>query len=285
MELDFEPRAAVPQIVGGFEPDALEDLLMHEARGGHALSRHLTPLQEVADRLRRDPNVHASGTFLDIASANDAVKLAVKEHAAEISGWLADPSRRNDPFIAESLVGKPIAVSLTRVQMDNGDPATPVDSVRIVLFQDPAMSSRVLVMTAYGTATPPPEAEIPVPSEAEYRGIAAAASKLNLADTLRRNPNQHTAASFLTMESAERALQDALKQWSGDIDKWLSGEEISLRISAIASSPIGVTLKRDELLQGKTGGIPTPVFAIRLRRDKTRDCGYSVVELMPRRGF
>lgn len=66
----------------------LYDLQHDEQLGGHTLSRHVGRTdQQLAERLRREPNISAASTWTDLAVARRAVGLAVQQSRGRIDNW------------------------------------------------------------------------------------------------------------------------------------------------------------------------------------------------------
>jgi hypothetical protein len=85
------PEAAAATPTGSAESLDLGD---HEAAGGHTLARHVGRSDEdLARRLRREPNLAAASTFLDRASAERAVAAALAAERGLVEAWAARGGR------------------------------------------------------------------------------------------------------------------------------------------------------------------------------------------------
>ena len=94
----------------------LYDLQHDEALGGHTLARHIGRTdQELAERLRREPNISAASTYTDVMTARRTVALAVQQSRSRIESWASRRgSRPNLVLNYTQRDGPPIGRSLSR---------------------------------------------------------------------------------------------------------------------------------------------------------------------------
>lgn len=107
--------AQVPR--GGIaDPARLYDLERDEALGGHTLARHVGRTDEqLAERLRREPQISAASTYTDALMAKSTVALAIAQSRGRIDAWAARRGPR--PNLVLNYVqrtGGPIGRSLAR---------------------------------------------------------------------------------------------------------------------------------------------------------------------------
>ncbi len=98
-------------------PDGqLYDLQHDEALGGHTLARHVGRTdQDLAERLRREPNISAASTYSDVTTARRTVALALAQSRDRIDSWAS--RRGSRPNLVLNYVqrdGTPIGRSLFR---------------------------------------------------------------------------------------------------------------------------------------------------------------------------
>ena len=100
------PRSAVPQY----------DLARDEALGGHTLGRHVgRGDRELADRLRREPQISAASTYTDAETAGRVVAAAIEQSRVKIESWEhRTGSRPNLVLNYGERGGQPIGRSLGR---------------------------------------------------------------------------------------------------------------------------------------------------------------------------
>lgn len=74
---------------------ALYDLDRDERMGGHTLERHVGKTdEELAARLRREPNISAASTYTDALTARRIVALAIARARGRIDAWEARTGSR-----------------------------------------------------------------------------------------------------------------------------------------------------------------------------------------------
>jgi hypothetical protein len=138
---------------GGAEPAAqsvsqppLYDLQGDEALGGHTLARHVGRTdEELAERLRREPNISAASTWSDVMVARRTVGLAVEQSRDRIAAWASRSGSR--PNLTLNYVqhgGPPIGRSLVR-----GEPASRPCDRALVVLRWLERSHRWIVLTSY----------------------------------------------------------------------------------------------------------------------------------------
>jgi hypothetical protein len=122
------------------------DLAADEALGGHTLARHVGKTdQQLAARLRSEPQISAASTYTDRATAERAVGAAIAAEKSKLSAWENRRGRRPNLVLhyAEPS-GKPLGRSLGRGQ------AKPVSAswATVVLRWD-ERRARYYVLTSY----------------------------------------------------------------------------------------------------------------------------------------
>ena len=124
---------------------------MYERHGGHTLQKHVytQPGDELL-RIRRE-GVAAAGRFLNRATAQRCVDLAIAGHTAQIRAWRSG-GQHALPYTFVQDMGEVIGHSLTYAEMKRGIHApTQVTAVRVVLRQDLTLPGGFTVVTAYPT--------------------------------------------------------------------------------------------------------------------------------------
>ncbi|MDQ2960810.1 MAG: hypothetical protein M3R48_07140 [Candidatus Dormibacteraeota bacterium] len=143
------PRLAEP-------PLTIEDLHVYELNGdGHTICRHCdtTPGAD-AVRLAENPWVAATGSFLSVAVAQDAVQGCVDANRDEVVAWRhGDDGRR----VITHDTGAVIGDVLRRRDWLAGDVTpVPATAVLVVLRRNPSYPSGFAVRTAYPVRTDAP---------------------------------------------------------------------------------------------------------------------------------
>ena len=93
------------------------DLKRDEALGGHTLERHVGRTdRDLAERLRREPQISAASTYTDQATAERVVGAAVRQSEARIRAWArgGGGSRPNLVLNYSEPNGRAIGRSLSR---------------------------------------------------------------------------------------------------------------------------------------------------------------------------
>jgi hypothetical protein len=95
---------------------ALYDLQRDELLGGHTLARHIGRTDEqLAERLRREPQISAASTYTDVTTARRVVALALEQSRDRIAAWQSrQGSRPNLALNYTMRGGGPIGRSLLR---------------------------------------------------------------------------------------------------------------------------------------------------------------------------
>lgn len=142
-------RHAPRRRVGVEAPITVEPLEVYERDGdGHTLSRHCgtTPAVE-CERLARHPELPATGSFSDAATAQRAVEECVDANRDSIAAWRR---RRSPRLVIDDHADHPVGAVLTRARWLAGARLPePARSVRVVLRRNPAYPSGFAVLTAY----------------------------------------------------------------------------------------------------------------------------------------
>ena len=96
------PRPADP----GPSAEPRRDLSADERRGGHTLARHVGWSDEqLSDRLDRERSISAASTYIDRATAERTVALALAQNASRVDAWVARTGSR--PNLAIDYRGAP----------------------------------------------------------------------------------------------------------------------------------------------------------------------------------
>jgi hypothetical protein len=129
----------------------VEDLGVYEAHGGHTLRRHVyTRPGDEAARIRRE-GVAAAGCFLNRATAQRCVDIALVRRSSAIHAWLAG-DRAATPYTFVEDMGEVIGYSLTYAEVKRGMTVpTRVSAVKVVLRRRPELRGGFTVVTAYPT--------------------------------------------------------------------------------------------------------------------------------------
>lgn len=125
------------------------DLVRDEKRGGHTVARHVGRTDEqLRERLRKEPGLSAASTYTDLATAEEAVTLAIRSAKKRTDAWIAREGSRANLVIDWPGNGKVLGRSLRR-----GEKApVPCKRALVVLKWD-TESEIFYVLTSY------PEAE------------------------------------------------------------------------------------------------------------------------------
>jgi hypothetical protein len=145
--LAVEARAAGQALRDGARERApLYDLQRDETLGGHTLARHVGRTDdELALRLRREPDISAASSYPDASTARRVVGLAIEQARDRIGRW--ESRRGNRPNLTLHYVqrgGPPVGRSLLR-----GERTTrPCDGALVVL-RWLERERRWIVLTSY----------------------------------------------------------------------------------------------------------------------------------------
>lgn len=122
--------APIPR--GGLaDPGRLYDLERDERLGGHTLARHVGRTDEqLAERLRREPQISAASTYADALMAKTTIALAIEQQRGRIDAWAARSGPRPNLVLNYTQrTGGPIGRSLAR----GARAAQPCDRALVVL--------------------------------------------------------------------------------------------------------------------------------------------------------
>jgi hypothetical protein len=112
------PLAATASQRGALERSRANayDLQQDERLGGHTLQRHVGKTDaDLAERLRREPNIAEASSYTDAATAARIVARAIEQNRRRIAQWEARRGRRpNLVFDYTQPSGPPIGRSLFR---------------------------------------------------------------------------------------------------------------------------------------------------------------------------
>lgn len=156
--LAFAPAFAAPVFAASQRPileapparAAGYDLEADEALGGHTLERHVGKSdRELADRLRREPQISAASTYTDRVTAERVVGAAVRQSDARIRTWAGrgGGGRPNLVLNYSEPGGRAIGRSLSRRAR------TSIDASRaLVVLRWLPREQRWIVLTSYPEA-------------------------------------------------------------------------------------------------------------------------------------
>ena len=117
--------------------------------GGHTLARHVDQTDaQLAERLRREPQISAASTYTDRATAERSVGAALAEAGGKLRAWEARTGRR--PNLVLHYVDRskqPLGRSLRRGQRSSRPAAR-----ALVVLKWNDRSSRFYVLTSYPEA-------------------------------------------------------------------------------------------------------------------------------------
>jgi hypothetical protein len=278
-------RVRIERVATDIATMDIPSLDFYEQHGGHTLRRHVaTTAQQDVQRLEREPDIGAAGSFLTQEIAQAALEATIRDHAAEIERWLARGG--NGPFVAETFFKQQVGSVLTRAAFRRNitEPA-PATGARIVLRRDDSLPGGFLVRTFY-TVLAPDQAPARLTSltTADERTTMFApylVTRSELNQRLEIDPQLSRALRFTDETLAERAIDDALEHWGTDIRRWVRfGGAEEYRAVHRVSEPVGEALHRDRMEAGEP---PEPIQKIRfvLRRTPDNDDGFTVTLAEP----
>ncbi|MFI1965332.1 RNase A-like domain-containing protein [Streptomyces pathocidini] len=134
---------------GAVSPKHRADLKGDEgAKGAHTIDRHVGKADaELRARLRTDPTITGSSSFLDEASAQRFADAAILDKQSEVGRWL-DGGKSPSKVIEvqfEEVTGR----SLSREDFLRGTGPHDVNGIRVVLRRDPDMESGFRIQTSF----------------------------------------------------------------------------------------------------------------------------------------
>lgn len=133
----------------GASAQQARNLAIDEALGGHTLARHVGKSDaELADRLRREPNISAASTYTNRATAERAVAAAMAGGGGRLASWLRRSGRR--PNLVLNYV-EPSRRTIGRSLMRRGHRLVSCTRAIVVLRWD-HHRSRYYVLTSYPEA-------------------------------------------------------------------------------------------------------------------------------------
>jgi hypothetical protein len=129
--------------------DEVRDLSVDESMGGHTLNRHVGRTDaELAERLRREPQISAASTWTDRDTAERAVAAALASADGRLTSWERRPGRRpNLALHYTDRSGATLGRSLSRGE----GTSVPCSRALVVLKWDDRRD-RFYVLTAYPEA-------------------------------------------------------------------------------------------------------------------------------------
>jgi hypothetical protein len=127
----------------------VRDLSADESMGGHTLTRHVGRTDaQLAERLRREPQIAAASTWTDRDTAERAVGAALASADGKLTSWERRQGRRSNLVLHYTdRTGATLGRSLSR----DGHAAVPCTRALVVLKWDEPRD-RFYVLTAYPEA-------------------------------------------------------------------------------------------------------------------------------------
>ena len=124
------------------------DLSIDESMGGHTLARHVGKTDaQLAERLRREPQISAASTYTDQATAARAVAAALASSSGQLSSWSKRKGSRPNLVLHYVSRDGPLGRSLARRAR------AAVSCVRaIVVLRWDERRNRFYVLTSYPEA-------------------------------------------------------------------------------------------------------------------------------------
>jgi hypothetical protein len=124
------------------------DLSIDESMGGHTLARHVGKTDaDLAERLRREPQISAASTYTDRAAAAHTVAAALDSSSGQLASWSKRQGRRPNLVLHYVSRDGPLGRSLAR----GARGAVPCRSAIVVLRWDDRRD-RFYVLTSYPEA-------------------------------------------------------------------------------------------------------------------------------------
>ncbi|MEO6237054.1 MAG: RNase A-like domain-containing protein [Vicinamibacterales bacterium] len=124
------------------------DLSIDESMGGHTLARHVGKTDaDLAERLRREPQISAASTYTDRAAAGRAVGSAVESSSLQLASWSKRQGRRPNLVLHYVSRDGPLGRSLAR-----GARAAVSCGRAIVVLRWDERRERFYVLTSYPEA-------------------------------------------------------------------------------------------------------------------------------------
>ena len=141
--------ASAPQPPRGPTRAEVRDLSVDESMGGHTLTRHVGRTDtELAERLRREPQISAASTWTDRDTAEHAVGAALASADGKLTSWERRQGRRPNLVLHYTdRSGATLGRSLSRGE----DRSVPCARALVVLRWD-ERRDRFYVLTAYPEA-------------------------------------------------------------------------------------------------------------------------------------
>lgn len=284
------PRGGRPITVGEIR---VQDLHVYEQNGGHTIRRHCNP-DPAADvsRLQHERDIEAAGSFgapgMDRESrvriAQAAIEQCVRYHSDDMRRWLLRGAQGT--YVAELYFTDAIGAVLTREAFRRGEtqPA-PATGVRIVLRHSPRLDGGFFVLTAYPLLRPahavPTERLVTyVPDDPTVQRIWGSRPP-SLGEQLRQSPETGYASRFFSPEAVRATVGAAIREWSGDISRWLNGGGGTYYSNVSRfRGPIGELLTRDAAAQGRPP-VPADRLRFELLRDPSSEDGFQVGSAHP----
>jgi len=127
----------------------VRDLSVDETHGGHTLARHVGRSDDdLAERLRREPQISAASTYTDRETAQQAVGAALASSGRQLSAWESRSGRRPNLVLHyTSNGGQPLGRSLSR------GASKPIPAYRaLVVLRWDERAGRSYVLTSYPEA-------------------------------------------------------------------------------------------------------------------------------------
>ncbi len=247
------------------KPITVASLEVYEGRG-HTIARHVNhaPNADV-ERLRREPDIPASGSFTDVATAQRALDAAVAANVSGIGNWLSQ-GKAKGPFVRDYDMGEPIGSVLTRSAFNaataRGETPQllPATAIRIVLRKSSDFEGGFFVLTAYPLPRTDPAAapHFAVEPLRSYEGLGHTVSRhvdLERGELVSRLENEadiSASSRFTDLETAQRVVEQGIREKAAEINDWLeTGGRGPFNGDVTLKEVIGVVLTRAAYERGR----------------------------------
>lgn len=266
-------------------PLTVEPLQLYERNGdGHTLARHCasTPAVE-SERLARHPELPATGSFTDAATAQRAVEACVAANRDDVVRWRKGlRPRLVIDHDAETVIGS----VLRRSRWAAGDRLPlPAGALRVVLRRNLSYASGFAVLTAYPVRHDPPSRSLPpppLPGNLPVAGPHDRRGDAPLRRRLRGDPCVSQASAFSDHAVARLAITAALRAAGADVDDWLlCRHRPRLSVDTWIGAVLGMVLTRDAYRR-RRGAVAAHSVHVVLHKSLARPWGFRVDVAYPR---
>jgi hypothetical protein len=131
------------------QKDAVRDLSIDDARGGHTLKRHVGRTDEqLRERLQNEKDISAASTYTDRETAERVVEAAIQNNQQKMQRWMERGAKRPNLALDYTDPSDPIGRVMNRRAMGS----VPCDRAIVVLKADGATD--YFVLTSYPECRP-----------------------------------------------------------------------------------------------------------------------------------